>query len=110
MSTDALDIYESQKTEQMGENSPSTEPAVFDPSGEYEEEISGVFDNNVITNNKDAGNVQQKNRQPRFLLAELPYEKPVMLDRNIYLSYRDETFRIDFISEDEQGLQVLWLV
>jgi hypothetical protein len=110
MTSSALDIYESQKAEQMGEDSPTTEPATFDPDGEYKEDLSGVFDNSTITENKDVGNVEQKNKQPRFSIAGLPYEKTVMLGRNIYLSYRDETYKIDFITEDEQGLQILWLV
>ena len=107
MTTSALDIYDSHLTEQLGENGVFTEPAVFDPSGSALD-VYGVYDNSPIRENKDGGNVYQKTKKPRFIISDMidfdQYE-----DKEITLTYREETKKIQSITQDENGAQVLWL-
>lgn len=110
MSTDALDIYREHLNEQMSENGSFTEPAVIDPSGELEVSVYGIFDENYIQENKDGGNAKQKNITARFYLSELPLSYDDLLNLDIQLTYRDETYSIDYVSKDAEGLNVLWLV
>lgn len=108
MTSSALDIYKLHLSEELGENSPVTEPAIFDPSG-ADVTLSGVFDENNFRGDKDAAGVQQKKDGARFIVSEITtfglYENV-----QLYLSYRDKMYTIQEVERDEQGAQVLWLV
>ena len=109
MSTEALDIYKDTLIEQLGEDSPVTEPGIIDPDGEALE-VFGVFDDNVFKGAKGGGNITPKKSGPRFIVAELPEGIDIYSDVNIYFSYRDKTYKIQYIEPDKQGAQVIWLV
>ena len=108
MTSSALDIYKLHLTEELGENSPVTEPAIFDPSG-VDVTLSGVFDENNFRGNKDVAGVQQKKDGARFIVSEIT-TFDLYNNVQLYLSYRDKMYTIQEVERDEQGAQVLWLV
>jgi hypothetical protein len=113
MSSEALEIRREQLNTQLGKDSPDSELAIFDPEGKALP-MYGVFDDNVIHQNKDSGNVFQKVRKPRFIMSELPFSKDNMEGKDISFPYRKSSekylWEIKSIQEDEEGAQVLWLV
>ena len=108
MTSSALDIYKLHLTAQVGENSPFTETAIYDPSG-ADVTLYGVFDDNTYRSYKDAANVVQKKSSPRFIVSENVTGFDVYADKDLFLTYRNRTYKIEFVDKDEQGLQVLWL-
>ena len=110
MTTEALDIHQSMLNEQLGENSSLTQLAYFDPTGSNKE-IYGIFEKYTSRMNKDGANVYQKIAKALFQVASIEdfgtfndyYEK------QLYLTYEDKTFKIDYISKDETGTQIIWL-
>jgi hypothetical protein len=107
---EALEIYRSHLTEEMGEDAPMSVDAILDPSGANEQTIYGLFDENVVNQNKDSGNVYQKVSKPRLFLSELPLDKDLMSGMDVYISYVDKTYNINYIQSDIEGVQILWLV
>jgi len=110
MTTEALDYFNDSLKEQLGGNGVFTETAVFDPSGDEEIEITGVFDKNVFKNAKGNGHVDGLQTGPRFVVSEINFVFDVYADKELYLPYRNETYKIQLIEPDENGAQVLWLV
>ena len=108
MSTDALDIYKTTLEEQLSSSGVFTEPATFIYDDE-EIEITGIFDDSKIRNNKDSANVFQKKSGPRFVVSDFNYDIDVYDDVILTLTYRDISYTIDEIDRDTQGAAVLWL-
>lgn len=106
MTTSALDIYKLHLTAQVGENSPFTETAIYDPSG-ADVILYGVFDDNTYRSYKDAANVIQKKSSPRFIVSENVTGFDVYAEKEIFI--RDKNYKIEFVDKDANGLQVLWL-
>jgi len=109
MSDDALDIYSSHLAEQLGEDGVFTESAIYDPSGDDENTLYGVFDDTTIRENKDSGNVTQFAEMVRFVLKSHP-SFDVYTDKQIYLPYRAETYTINYVDKDKNGADILWLI
>jgi hypothetical protein len=113
MSSETLEIRREQLNAQLGEDSPDTELAIFDPAGKALP-MYGVFDDNVIRQNKDSGNVSQLTRKPRFIISELPYAIDNMINKDLSFPYRNteskSLWEIKSITEDAEGVQILWLV
>ena len=108
MSSDTLDIYDAQLSEQLGSDGVFTENAVYDPTGSALP-LAGVFDDNTKKDNKDGANVYQKNEFKRFIVSEI-LDFDIYLKKQITLTKRAKTYTIDYIDKDLQGVQVLWLV
>ena len=107
MTHEAIDIYDDQLSEIMGEKGFFSEKAFLDPSGENKE-IWGLYDENVMADNKDSANVYQKNSKARFSVSTFE-SFDVYQDKEIYLTKREKTFKIKFAPHDVQGNQILWL-
>ena len=105
MSSDALDIYDEQLDFILGSEGHTTEPGIYDPDGTAQT-IYGVFDDHTFRGNKDAGNIKQKTDGPRFVVAE-------SISFDIYtdkiLKIRAIDYTIQYVDNDENGAQVIWL-
>lgn len=110
MTIEAIEIYGNNLNEQMGENGPMSEPATIDPSGENEKRIYGFFDENYFDNNKDSGNVFQKNVVARFCVSQLPYEVKILQGLDLMIERTGTIYNINYIVTDDNGVQVLYLV
>lgn len=109
MTIDALNAFESQKAEQLGENGTFTEHAVYDPGG-ADVDLYGIFDKGTIRVDKGAGNVEQKKSTPRFVVSDIDFDFNIYTDKELELTHRNETYKIQEIEKDVQGAPVLWLV
>lgn len=108
MTTAARNIQDAHLAAQLGENGVFTEQAIFDPTG-VAVILYGWFDDTVLAENKDSGNVKQKNIKRRFVLSAVPafdvYDKKILT-----LVESGESYTIEYVDKDEHGPQVLWLV
>jgi len=106
MTSSALNTYDTQLTNILGENGQFTEEAVYDPSGVDEAIIYGVFDDHTFRGNKDGGNVSAKLDGPRFIAAE-------SMTLNIYLDktlqVRGDDYIIQYIDKCTAGFVTIWL-
>ena len=109
MTADALQIYEDQLSEILGEEGHFTESALFDPSGDDEATIYGIFDHNSNKGQKDSGNAKQKISDPHFIVKESPFAQTKDVYQNKIITIRDEDYIIYYVSFDKTGAQVLWL-
>lgn len=107
MTTSTLDIYKDILDFQLGEDSPITESAVYDPAGSATT-IYGVFESNTYRGDKDGGNVTQKLTAARFILSD-PLSFNIEDNKQIYFPYRSATYTIQYQDTDENGVQVLWV-
>ncbi len=108
MSSDALDIYREHLDEQLGENSPITQKAYFDPDG-LNEEIFGVFDDNTFRDGQGRGNFNPKRSGARFTVSSI-LTFDIYDNANLQITYPvDKIFKIQYIEKDDTGAQVLWL-
>ena len=110
MTIEAIEIYDNNLNEQMGENGCMSEPAILDPSGENEKRIYGFFDENYFDNNKDSGNVYQKNVVARFCISTLPYPVKILQGLDILIERTNVLYNINYVMTDVNGLQILFLV
>ena len=110
MTIEAIDIYRNNLNEQMGEDGAMSEPAIIDPSGIYEKFIYGFFDENYIADNKDDGNVFQKNVVARFCVSTLPYPAKILQGMDILIERTNVLYNINYVMTDVNGLQILFLV
>lgn len=110
MSTDALDIYREHLNEELGESSPISETATYDPSGTDEAELSGVFDDNTFISGKATapGRNTPKREGARFIVSTI-LDFDIYENKEIYFPYRSQSFVIHYIEKDASGAQVLWL-
>lgn len=108
MTLSALDIYKLHLNEELGENGVFAEPAIFDPSGINELELSGVFDENNFRGNVDTAGIQKKKDGARFIVSTMT-TFDLYNNVQLYLSYRNLTYTIQEVERDAQGAQVLWL-
>lgn len=109
MSDDALDIYDSHLSEQLGSGGVFTERAVYDPSGLDEAELYGIFEKTSSRSNDDGGHVSQKTSSIRFILKQMMVFD-IYAEKEVYFPYREATYTIDYVDVDENGADVLWLV
>lgn len=107
MTTGALDIYKQALDFQLGEDSPITESAVYDPTGSAAV-IYGVFEKNTYRGDKDGGNVVQKLTAARFIISD-PLTFDIEDNKQIYFPYRSATYTIQYQDTDKNGVQVLWV-
>ena len=107
MTSNALNIYKGTLDFQLGEDSPITEQAIYDPSG-LEVILYGVFEANTYRGDKDGGNVTQKLLAVRFLLSS-PLTFDIEDDKQIYFPHRDRMYTIQYQDTDDNGVQVLWV-
>jgi len=110
MTIEAINIYRNNLNEQMGEDGAMSEPAIIDPSGVYEKFIYGFFDENYIADNKDDGNVYQKNVVARFCVSQLPYEVKILQGLDLMIERTGTIYNINYVMTDDNGIQVLYLV
>ena len=106
MTSSALNTYETQLNNIMGENGQTTEAAIYDPSGSEELEIFGVFDEHTSRGDKDGGNVYKKLTGPRFITAE---SMVIDIYENEILQVRGTNYTIEYIDRDKNGVCVIWL-
>jgi len=108
MTTAARTIQDAHLAAQLGENGAFTEQAIFDPVG-----VGGIlygwYEDNALPENKDSGNVKQKNIKRRFILSAVPdfdvYDKKLLT-----LVESGKSYTVEYVDKDEHGPQVLWLV
>ena len=101
----AGDIYNAHRAEQVS-NGPFSESFIVDPAGSALE-YRGVFDESFIADNKDQGNVRQKQLKARFTVAEIP---PGIVFKQTKLSYDSRNWIIQSSGKDQNGMPVLWLI
>jgi len=107
MSSDAMSVYADHLAWQMGQDGHHTEAAIIDPSGEDEQTIYGIYDDNATAaGNRGDGNVRQRIDIPRFVTAAA-----VSIDvyANKTLQVRGQNYRIERIEPDANGANVIWL-
>lgn len=97
----ALDVYEAQRESVVS-------------GGAFSEEFSwsggtffGIFDHSWAEVNRDAGNVEQSQRRPRIMVAELPVGLAV--DNTITRVRDATTFGVHSLHDDPTNVSVVWL-
>jgi hypothetical protein len=102
MSQSALDIYAQHKKYQV-EDGTFSETALFNGV----DDLKGIFDESYATGSKDAGNVNQQFKKPRFLVDVVPAG---VIPNTTELQVNGVDYIITKVSgTDERGPQVLWL-
>ena len=108
MSAEALAIFNTHLAEQLGENGVFTESGVYDPDGDAVD-LTGVFDDHTFKGSaKDGGNNNQQKEGARFIVASMT-DFDLYDNKQLFLSYRNKTYTIEYVERDESGAQVLWL-
>jgi hypothetical protein len=107
MTSSALTFYRDTIEHQLGEDSPITEQAIIDPTGESLT-VYGVLDDHTYPANKDGGNAMQRLNARRFIIAD-PLTLEIHEDVQIYFPLRDLLLKIQLQETDLQGAQVLWV-
>lgn len=99
--SDALDIYDSHRAEQL-QNGPFSETFTFGSSS-----FKGIFDNASEQIDEDSGGVSQKVRRPRILCDVEPdgVAKGTVLTR----TRTSTTYTVFLINPDDQGVVSIWL-
>lgn len=69
--------------------------------------FKGVFDFSPANENSDGGNVQQKNRKPRIMVATIP--DGLEPDIEITRDGTGEIFRFHFSGVDAEGVSYVWM-
>jgi hypothetical protein len=104
MSQSTLDIMNGHRKEAV-ENSPSSE--TFSIVG-GELTFKGIFDRSPEADNKDKGNIQQKQLKPRIMVNS----KPIGLTEHLTMITREngiQTFKFSFYEIDDEGQGLVWL-
>ena len=76
----------------------------------YDVGVYGFFDENYIADNKDDGNVFQKNVVARFCVSQLPYEVKILQGLDLMIERTGTIYNINYVMTDDNGVQVLYLV
>jgi hypothetical protein len=108
LSNDALLTYDVVLENQMGEDGIFTESAIFDPDS-LAETIYGVFDSVTGRSGLDPGNVRRQKIGARFITKTSP-TFDVYENKNLTISRISKTYRIEYVTKDQNGVSVLWLV
>lgn len=107
MSIAAAAAYKATLDWQLGEKSPVTVAAIYDPSGDAKETIYGIFDEVAYhSTSADPQGTMRKNKYSLFTIAQSPSfdindDKKIMIDTQTYI--------ISFRDYDKTGAQRLWL-
>jgi hypothetical protein len=106
MSVETIDIMNEHRKNQI-ELSPSSEEFQIVGGSTFR----GIFDRAHVENNKDGGNILQKNLTPVIMVPV----KPAGLSENVSKIRRenyqvgDKEFTFKFIGLDEEGIPLIWL-
>jgi hypothetical protein len=107
MSLESMAVYKSHLDWQLGEDSPLTVTAIYDPSGENEQPLYGIFDEVAYhSTGADPQGTMRKNKYSLFTIAQSPAfdindDKKILIDMQLYI--------ISFRDYDKTGAQRLWL-
>lgn len=100
--SDALDIYEAHRAEQL-QNSPFSETFSYGAGSSFK----GIFDNPTEQDDEDQGGVSRKIRRPRIICDTAP--TGLGIDDAITRIRTADIYKVNHIGLDDQGIVHLWL-